>query len=1118
MESTMKKLSRIIRRRRRPRQTDPRPVRSTLAAALACLLLAALIPAPALAANAQAPTADAANSRIFANGLELRLRAGSTAGETTYTIVEYRTMGSGGGYTSLTIEGFGAPAGAADTGYDLSNWEIYGGSDSSDLEGSTSVTMNGGQVKNIYGGGHGNSANANVSGSTSIIISDAATGTVYGGGYGSWTAEAGVGGNTMVSITGSAVTGSVYGGGYGRVAGNTEVTVAGSTVSLGVHGGNAGSDSKVEGNTKVTVAAGSTANYVYGGGSNASSVDGNTETLISGTVTTDVCGGGQGGSVGTAGKNNTVKVTIAAGGRVGGSVYGGTSGSGSGVVYGDTEVTVRNGAQVDESVFGGIDKISGKSTVHIGGTVVESVYGGTDGAKIGGDSVVIVENGGVVTQNVYGGSRSYGKVGGSSMVTVENGGKVTQDVYGGNYSGTVSGSSIVTVKNGAQVAGSIYGGNDYGGTVVGDTAVTVGGEVKGSVYGGGAGVPLSGQSTVVGRNTKVTIESGASVKGSVYGGVSVQGSSVEGNTEVIVKEGGTVSENVYGGSYDGEVKGSAAVTVGGTVIQNVYGGGNDNAAVDGGKSVTVTGAARIGGTAGGEHYGVVLTGSSVTNGVASFSIDSAGHLIHGSSVHVFLPSDRKTAGDANILATGADEGDARYIHTGEPNLKAIYRDADHTIVLADGPDNPEPPAVITLHPNGGTVTPASITIGPDDNFMLSSLPTPTRSGSYRFEGWFTEAAGGTAVTTDTAFYADADFFAHWEYTGSGSGNPGSGGGSGGGSSAGTTTNPDGSITTTITDKITGTITETTKFKDGTQIVVETKKDGSKKETVTTPDGTKAETVTTAQGDKTYTERRADGTKISADVPKSGAAAATVDLPRGVSAPATVSFPVIDGTVALQVLSDGTAEPIVYSLVADGKVYVRLDGDARLQVETRRGLFDDMNSHWAKEYADFTGARGLFKGTAPRTFSPEQPMTRAMLVTVLCHMAGTPDAGDVGFRDVANEAWYANGVAWAAKNGIAAGTGHGIFDADRAVTRQELAVMLQNYAKYEGIDVSAGEDTSILSYPDIQEASQWAVPALEWACGAGILRGNTDGTLDPAGLATRAQVAVMLEHFVTAAVK
>lgn len=142
------------------------------------------------------------------------------------------------------------------------------------------------------------------------------------------------------------------------------------------------------------------------------------------------------------------------------------------------------------------------------------------------------------------------------------------------------------------------------------------------------------------------------------------------------------------------------------------------------------------------------------------------------------------------------------------------------------------------------------------------------------------------------------------------------------------------------------------------------------------------------------------------------------------------------------------------------------------------------------------------------------MTRAMLTTVLYRMDGRPAAGQAAFDDVEAGMWYAPGAAWAAQHGIAAGDG-GAFDGGRAITRQELATILWRYAKYDGLDASVGVGS--LSYTDMNKAGEWAVPALQWACGAGILQGNQDGTLNPTGVTTRAEVATILQRYVELAI-
>lgn len=104
------------------------------------------------------------------------------------------------------------------------------------------------------------------------------------------------------------------------------------------------------------------------------------------------------------------------------------------------------------------------------------------------------------------------------------------------------------------------------------------------------------------------------------------------------------------------------------------------------------------------------------------------------------------------------------------------------------------------------------------------------------------------------------------------------------------------------------------------------------------------------------------------------------------------------------------------------------------------------------------------------------------------------------------------MAWAAQNGIAGGVGDNCFAPNTGITREQLAVLLYNYVKYKGYDVSVGEDTNILSYKDALSISEYAFSALQWACSAGIMDGDSE-YLNPNSPATRAQVAAMLQRFV-----
>ena len=140
-----------------------------------------------------------------------------------------------------------------------------------------------------------------------------------------------------------------------------------------------------------------------------------------------------------------------------------------------------------------------------------------------------------------------------------------------------------------------------------------------------------------------------------------------------------------------------------------------------------------------------------------------------------------------------------------------------------------------------------------------------------------------------------------------------------------------------------------------------------------------------------------------------------------------------------------------------------------------------------------------------------PMTRAMLVTVLWRMAGSPEVTEkAAFTDVASGSYYEAAVAWAAKNEIASGTSATTFEPNKAVTREQLAKFLFNYAVYQGMDaVTLSEN--LISFEDHASVSGYAVSAMQWAVGQGLING-TDGKLLPTGTATRCQFAAILNRF------
>lgn len=169
--------------------------------------------------------------------------------------------------------------------------------------------------------------------------------------------------------------------------------------------------------------------------------------------------------------------------------------------------------------------------------------------------------------------------------------------------------------------------------------------------------------------------------------------------------------------------------------------------------------------------------------------------------------------------------------------------------------------------------------------------------------------------------------------------------------------------------------------------------------------------------------------------------------------------------------------------------------------------------WYYEAVSYVYFNGLMEGVTDTEFAPNAATSRAMVVQILYRMSGSPSvSGSAGFTDVASGAWYATAVNWAADRGIVEGRTASTFDPNAAVTREELATMLYRYARFKGYNVSVGENTNILSYNDVNQVSDYAYSAMQWACGTGIIDGTSSGYLTPQGGATRAQLAAMLMRF------
>ena len=202
--------------------------------------------------------------------------------------------------------------------------------------------------------------------------------------------------------------------------------------------------------------------------------------------------------------------------------------------------------------------------------------------------------------------------------------------------------------------------------------------------------------------------------------------------------------------------------------------------------------------------------------------------------------------------------------------------------------------------------------------------------------------------------------------------------------------------------------------------------------------------------------------------------------------------VTPGTVVVIVHADGTEEIVRTSIVTKNGVALELTSSATVKVYDNSRFFSDVPAaNWASDAVAFVSSRELFNGTGANTFSPNAPMTRQMLMTVLARLDGTDTSGNA----------YAKGMEWAIRNGVSNGS-----DPEGKITREQLATMLWRYA---GSPSVSGRMTGFV---DADQISGYAEDAMLWATKAGIIGGKGNGQLDPKGYATRAEVAAMLMRY------
>lgn len=174
-------------------------------------------------------------------------------------------------------------------------------------------------------------------------------------------------------------------------------------------------------------------------------------------------------------------------------------------------------------------------------------------------------------------------------------------------------------------------------------------------------------------------------------------------------------------------------------------------------------------------------------------------------------------------------------------------------------------------------------------------------------------------------------------------------------------------------------------------------------------------------------------------------------------------------------------------------------------------FTDVAGHWALEAIQAAYDNALLSGVGGDRFSPDGKLNRAMLVTILYHLSGSPAVADgIPFSDIAEGQWYSDAAVWAKGCGIAAGYGGGLFGPLDDVTREQLATMFLRYSSYRKYDTTGVND--LAAYADAADISSWALDAMKWANARGLITGRTETALVPLGSATRAEAAVILMRY------
>lgn len=1008
-----------------------------------------------------------------------------------------------GGFVSATATIFNhnAKAGTGDTvgndAYSIGSAygaAIGGGGGNVDGGDGGTITIYGGVVEAINTVDHEDEDNT------------ARVGTAYGaaiGGGGSETGNGGDGGTITIfggTVRAESSCGAGIGGGSGYIGvggiGGT-ITISGgtvraeSTIGAGIGGGSGGGGSGGGGGGDggaITISGGTVrAESYYGGG-----IGGGGD--LSGGDT-----GGDGGDITISG--GTVEVQSVSGAAIGGGSSGfgfsgiiqtkGTGGSGGNITISGGSVTATTMTGRSISLF---------SEMNEGRWAGAAIGGGSCGGGSGGSSGTITISGGIVTAivssqpapgmdpdvppkysaGIGNGAGTGVSVVGSSKITISGGTVFAQSPDGAGIGDGQNndGSAIVIAISGGTVEAVSTNGAGIGGGMIEALSAMV--NFK-KTYSGGE-ITISGGSVSAQSTNGAGIGSGAVI----YDVEEVsERNTPEVNGGEITVSGGTVSaQSVRGAGIGG---GNGQVTVGSTVTVDP----------DAQTTPSLTLSSGSGGT-------VTISGGTVeavsTEGVG---IGSGGMPFYQSETPAVDQYIHRVSGAAGTFATGTD-GNAMLIAVGGTNH--IEDDDDTTDwygVIFLGSEGQIYGDKVTLSTDCTIPGGKQLTIGEGQSLLLDAGVTLTIDNENCITGAGTLGAGGSyqilnplpVFTPTTLFYTGSDLSGRLSLTA-----------------------PAGSVS--IMGQ-TFTVSGTPTYRDWV---------------ITLPAGGILQVGTYTVTAYSPSQGRTVSGQITVIGDSSSTPTYSVILPgrvEGGTVTAKKSYAEEGETFRFTVTPDEGWELDTLS-VTDNRgteLDVKYEGDSvysfkmparrvEIQVSFREippeslPFTDIADNAWYADAVRYVYKHGLMAGTSATTFAPDVTTSRSMIATILWRMAGSPVVNyAMTYTDVAQGQWYSEAVRWATSEGIVGGYGNGLFGTNDPITREQFAAMLYRFAQEQGYEVSIGENTNILSYTDVADLSEYAISAMQWAVGAGIINGTGDGsTLSPQGQATRAQAAVMLMRF------